>query len=632
MASQSLTLVFLLLSSLPSLLLSQQPYEGILTTDCYKTHNSSSLLGYFCNAQPSCQSYLTFHSQPPFDSVTKISSLLVSDPSLLSQANSVAPSSTFPTNTKILIPVNCSCSGIHYQLNSSYRVINTDTALVVANNTFQGLSTCQAIMNQSLNGTDKMSALVGHEITIPLRCACPTENQTSYGVRYLLSYLVEWGDTISQISSRFGVDAQSMMDANQLTDTDILYPFTTLLIPFHRQPNITQLETPSPPPQPPPTAPPTNTGSSSNHAGLYAGIAVAAAAALLIAVLSVIYFIFKAKKKKKNNIIGSGKIIAPSDSDTFGFGTASSSTDKIQSEDMLSKISELGHALRVYKFEELQLATENFSYECLIEGSVYRGVFNGDAAAIKVVNRDVSREIEILKKINHFNLIKLSGIGYYQGQWFLVYEYAENGSLSNWILDRGGSKVLSWTQRTQIAVDVANGLSYLHGYTKPAYVHKDIKSSNILLDQTMRAKIANFGVARESEGSEGEFVLTKHIVGTKRYLAPEYLEHGLVSPKLDVYAFGVVMMEMITGKDALEAQREGSLVDVLTGEDQDATEGIGRFVDPLLGESYPVHLALEMARLIERCLRREAGSRPEMEEVAQDLVRIHAMSLIWQQP
>ncbi|RRT36895.1 hypothetical protein B296_00053644 [Ensete ventricosum] len=634
-ASQSLTLLFffcLLLPSLLPVLHAQQPYEGLLTTDCNTPHNSSSLLGYFCNSQPNCQAFLTFHSQPPYSSVVSISSLLSSHPSELSHANSVSPTATFPTGTKVVIPVNCSCSGAYYQLNSSYLVQPGDAALVVANNTYQGLSTCQSIMNQSLNGTDKL--FPGVNITVPLRCACPTSKQTSNGVKYLLSYLVDEGDTIFGISSRFGVDQQSIEEANEISDA--IYPFTTLLIPLQSQPNTSQLTAPPPPPpQSPPAAPPP-AGNSSSH-GVAAG---ALAVAALVAIYCVAAKAKKKKKKKKKKKVG--EALPPTDSITYrtAFGKSSDveSYEKEASEDIMSMISDIGHALRVYKFEELQLATENFSYECLIEGSVYRGMFNGDAAAVKVINGDVSKEVEVLKKVNHFNLIKLSGISFNQGQWFLVYEYADNGPLSHWIFDTSGSKVLSWVQRMQIAVDVANGVSYLHSYTEPAYVHKDIRSSNILLDQTMRAKVANLGMARASEGRDGEFVLTRHIVGTKGYLAPEYLEHGLVSPKLDVYAFGVVMMEMITGRDGSETRRGdkfswNALVTMVSegGGGDDAMEKLGSFMDPLLAGKYPSDLGLEMVRLIERCLRRDAGRRPSMEEVAQSLSRIHLMSLIWEQ-
>ncbi|KAF2295098.1 hypothetical protein GH714_031493 [Hevea brasiliensis] len=183
------------------------------------------------------------------------------------------------------------------------------------------------------------------------------------------------------------------------------------------------------------------------------------------------------------------------------------------------------------------------------------------------VSGDVSKEIYLLNKINHFNLVRLSGVCFSDGHWFLVYEYAANGPLSDWICNTNNDgKFLNWTQRVQIALDVATGLNYLHSFTSPPHVHKNIKSSNVLLDSEFRAKIANLAMARSAEGQEGEFALTRHIVGTKGYMAPEYLEHGLVSTKLDVYAFGVLMMEIVSGKevDALYTEEDMNLSDVLT--------------------------------------------------------------------
>jgi len=170
--------------------------------------------------------------------------------------------------------------------------------------------------------------------------------------------------------------------------------------------------------------------------------------------------------------------------------------------------------------------------------------------------------------------------------------------------------------------------------TDPPYVHKDIKSSNILLDGKFRAKIANFGLARPAEGKEGEFELTRHIVGTKGYMAPEYLEHGLISPKLDVYAFGVVMLGLITGRDAVCLQKgeDGFSVReftaMLTEEEEEGTrEKLGCFIDPSMKGDYPLDSAIFMARLIEGCLRKDAASRPNMGEIVQSLSKLFASSM-----
>jgi len=167
--------------------------------------------------------------------------------------------------------------------------------------------------------------------------------------------------------------------------------------------------------------------------------------------------------------------------------------------------------------------------------------------------------------------------------------------------------------------------------TDPPYVHKDIKSSNILLDGKFRAKIANFGLARPAEAKEGEFELTMHIVGTKGYMAPEYLEHGLISPKLDVYAFGVVMLGLITGRDAVCLQKgeDGFSVKEFTAmlTEEGPREKLGSFIDPFMKEDYPLDSAIFMARLIEGCLRKDAASRPNMGEIAQSLSKLFASSM-----
>ena len=174
----------LLLTSCFSSIQAQQSYVGKATTDCTgNTDNSTSVLGYFCNGQnKSCQAYLTFRSQPPYNSVSSISALLASDPSQLSQLNSVSETETFPTNTLVLVPVNCSCSGAYYQKNTTYVVKKDDSYFSIANNTYQALSTCQALQKQ--NNIPATNISIGENLTVPLRCACPTKNQSDAGVKY----------------------------------------------------------------------------------------------------------------------------------------------------------------------------------------------------------------------------------------------------------------------------------------------------------------------------------------------------------------------------------------------------------------------------------------------------------------
>ena len=159
------------------------------------------------------------------------------------------------------------------------------------------------------------------------------------------------------------------------------------------------------------------------------------------------------------------------------------------------------------------------------------------------MSRDETQEANIMHKLNHVNLFSLRGISKGEEHCYLVYEYMENGSLKDWLQDPSRPGLRNWIQRVQIALNVANELVYLHNFTYPPCVHKDINSRNVLLNSKLRAKTTNFSLARSS-GWKYDSALTKNIDGMLGYMAPEYLD-------LNVYAFGVVMSELITGQDAI---------------------------------------------------------------------------------
>jgi serine/threonine protein kinase len=255
---------------------------------------------------------------------------------------------------------------------------------------------------------------------------------------------------------------------------------------------------------------------------------------------------------------------------------------------------------------------------------VYRGEFGGEILAVKKMSRDVTKEVNILKRINHFNLIKLEGVCENRGCFYLVLEYMENGSLREWLSCKKFEETGNWAQRIQIALDVANGLYYLHSFTEPAYVHKDIKSSNVLLNGNLRAKIANFSLARAATSA----AMTKHVVGSIGYMAPEYVREGQVTPKIDVYAFGVILLELITGKDAVFTQdgREALLSTEIFSimENKNPEVELDFFVDPALKGSCGTNFALCLAKVSVACLMKEPARRPSMEEVVSVLLKIQA--------
>ncbi|KDP31818.1 hypothetical protein JCGZ_12279 [Jatropha curcas] len=626
--------IIAMILGLCSLIHAQQPYVAKATTNCSNTGNSA--LGYSCNGlNRTCQAYLIFRSKPPYNTVASISTLLSSDPSQLSAINEVSETASFDTNKMVIVPVNCSCSGDYYQFNTTYVAQNGDSFFWIANNTYQGLSTCQAVRDQNRRQTTDI--VPGERLNVPLRCACPTKNQTDIGIKYLLSYIIKWGDTVSGVSIQFGADTERTLEANTplSLSNPTIFPFTTLLIPLQNPPSSNQTispppspASPPPPPQPPSASP--NSNNSSNKTWVYVLVGVLGGIVLTFIIGSIIFFavFHKSETRKKSEPI----FVSES------FGAQEKPLNKKldeESQDFLDSISSIAQSIKVYKLKELEAATDNFNPSCWIKGSVYRGLINGDYAAIKKVNGDVSKEIDLLNKINHFNLIRLSGVCFSDGHWYLVYEYATNGPLSDWIYSSNSDgKFLNWTQRVQIALDVATGLNYLHSFTTPPHVHKDIKSSNVLLDSDFRAKIANLAMARSAEGQEGEFALTRHIIGTKGYMAPEYLENGLVSTKLDVYAFGVLILEIVSGKEvaALYSEENMNLSDVLNDalSETNGKDSLRQFIDPSLQGNYPLELTILILRLIDSCLSKNPSDRPAMDEITQSLSRILTTSLNWE--
>ncbi|CAH1437521.1 unnamed protein product [Lactuca virosa] len=610
MASVRLFLIFSLLLIFPLVSIkAQQPYIKKLSTNCRVRNASTSVLGYACNGvNRTCEAYLTFRSRPPYNTVTSISNLLNANATQLSQLNSVSETATFGTGETVLVPTRCSCLGEFYQANATYVIQAGDTPFTIANNTFEGLSTCHAVQVEKSNLT--IDIYPGSRLTVPLRCACPTEKQAADGIRYLLSYLITWGQSVSSISAIFGVDTGVTLAANQLSEQDFtIYPFTTLLVPLSDQPSRSQTIAPPPPPttSPPPSSPPPPTSSGDNK-WIYMLVGVLGGVALTSSIgFAVFWFCFLQKRKQ----IPPPMVSSASQSFEAIVKPGDKKLDVDEDSDFMESLNSIAQSLKVYKFEELKSATQDFSPNCLIKGSVYKGTINGDLAAIKKMHGDVSKEIQLLNTIHHHNLIRLSGVCFNDSHWYLVFEFAVNGPLSAWIYqdehEQTTNKSLNWIQRIQIALDVANALDYLHSYTTPPYVYKNLESSNILLDDEFRAKIINFDLARSAEGQEGQFALTRHIVGTRGYMSPEYLENG--KHVYELY-------------EKVKKNLSEVLDDILEEEDTDENQKLTDFVDPFLQGDYPPQLAMSVIRLIDGCLDKDPSARPDMNEVSQSLSRV----------
>ncbi|KAJ1436585.1 Tyrosine-protein kinase, active site [Sesbania bispinosa] len=261
----------------------------------------------------------------------------------------------------------------------------------------------------------------------------------------------------------------------------------------------------------------------------------------------------------------------------------------------------------VYEVGMIMEATMNLNEQCRIGESVYKAKMDGQILAVKKVKEDVTEEVMILHKVNHANLVKLIGVSSgYDENHFLVYEYAENGSLHDWLFSKSSTvsssvslAFLTWSQRISIAIDVAMGLQYLHEHTEPSIVHRDITSSNILLDSNFKAKIANFSLARTSMNP--------------------------MIKKVDVFAYGVVLLELLTGKKSFINNENGEVTmlwkdirGIFDVEDK-RKERLRRWMDPKLGGFYPLDDALSLASLAVNCTAEKSLSRPTMGEVVLSL-------------
>ncbi|KAK8658504.1 hypothetical protein V6N13_036708 [Hibiscus sabdariffa] len=231
-----------------------------------------------------------------------------------------------------------------------------------------------------------------------------------------------------------------------------------------------------------------------------------------------------------------------------------------------------------FQLGDLEKATDNFSKRNFIGrggfGFVFKGILpDGKVVAVKRIiesefqgDEEFCNEVEIISNLKHRNLVPLRGCCMMDGngncdekgsQRYLVYDYMSNGNLEDHLFQsKMGSKPLSWPQRKNIILDVAKGLAYLHYGVKPAIYHRDIKATNILLDADMRARVADFGLAKQSR--EGQSHLTTRVAGTHGYLAPEYALYGQLTEKSDVYSFGVVILEIMCGRKALDLSSSDS--------------------------------------------------------------------------
>ncbi|XP_019709743.2 probable serine/threonine-protein kinase PBL19 [Elaeis guineensis] len=360
--------------------------------------------------------------------------------------------------------------------------------------------------------------------------------------------------------------------------------------------------------------------------------------------------LFKNMKKTKNrsgtnpataSVPPSNVSTSRSDDSAAGKHPSKSSASTSSPRSIPAMYEERAHYLRVFELDELRSATNDFNRMLKLGeggfGSVYKGFIKpldgkGDriAVAVKKLNQHGLQghkqwlaEVQFLGVVEHPNLVKLIGYCAVDGergiQRLLVYEFMPNKSLEDHLFNRN-YPALSWNLRLQIALGAAEGLAYLHEGLEVQVIYRDFKASNVLLDKEFRPKLSDFGLVREGP-KEGNTHVSTAPVGTYGYAAPDYIQTGHLTIESDVWSFGVVLYEILTGRRTYERNRpqnEQKLLEWVKQFPADSRK-FSMIMDPRLRNQYSLKAAREVAKLANSCLVNNRKDRPKMREVVECL-------------
>lgn len=502
--------------------------------------------------------------------------------------------STFiPTESRVNVAFPCDCinNGEFLGRVFPYNARVNDTYDLIATRRYSSLTTKESLMRDNSYPGNSIPDDVTLKVTV--NCSCGNKDVSKdYGL--FITYPMRPGENLSSIALATNTSSRLI----EMYNPRVNFSAGSGLLYIPGRDKVGNY---------PPI--PTSKGSSGK---IVAGIAVVALAGVLLLVCIIYVRIYRKKEQKvaANIPASSGQSDPPSP------GLSGIDVDKSVD----------------FSYKELAEATNNFCISNKIGeggfGAVYCAELRGKKAAIKRMNREgrteFLAELKILTRVHHLNLVSL--IGYcIERSLFLVYEFIENGNLSQHLR---GKDILPWSKRVQIALDSARGLEYIHEHTVPVYIHRDVKSANILINNNFHAKIGDFGLAKLVES--GNPTLHSRFLGTFGYMPPEYGHSGVVSCKVDVYAFGVVLYELISSKEAI-VKEDGvdaprSLVAVFdeAHSHPNQIEGITTLIDPKLGDNYPLDSVYKMSQLAKACTEKRPQMRPTMKSV---VVSLMALSL-----
>lgn len=365
-------------------------------------------------------------------------------------------------------------------------------------------------------------------------------------------------------------------------------------------------------------------------------VAIVVVVVIFIVVVFFIVYKFTAKRNRrkfgrvKNPEVGNemNKNGVTGDNGTNGYNGVPSELHSQSSGDVSDRHLFEGGNVAI-SIEVLRQVTDNFSEASILGrggfGVVYRGELpDGTKIAVKRMESNTmgtkglsefQAEIAVLTKVRHRHLVALLGYCINGSERLLVYEYMPQGTLAQHLFEWREHKYtpLSWKQRVTIALDVARGVEYLHSLAQQSFIHRDLKPSNILIGDDMRAKVADFGLVKNAP--DGKYSVETRLAGTFGYLAPEYAATGRVTTKIDVYAFGVVLMETITGRKALDDTMPDDRAHLVTWFRRVliSKENISKAIDPNLDlDEETIESIYRVAELAGHCTAREPHQRPDM--------------------
>ncbi|XP_068651708.1 receptor-like serine/threonine-protein kinase ALE2 [Aristolochia californica] len=327
------------------------------------------------------------------------------------------------------------------------------------------------------------------------------------------------------------------------------------------------------------------------------------------------------------NLVAPGKVPGGGGSTVLCSGPSSASLS------FSSSIAPYTGSAKAFSLVEIERATDNFNDSRILGeggfGLVYRGILeDGIKVAVKVLKRDDQQgsreflaEVEMLSRLHHRNLVKLIGICTEEHSRCLVYELIPNGSVESHLHDVDKEIApLDWTARMKIALGSARGLAYLHEDSSPRVIHRDFKSSNILLEYDFTPKVSDFGLARTALDEGHEHISTR-VMGTFGYVAPEYAMTGHLLVKSDVYSYGVVLLELLSGRKPVDMSQPPGQENLVTWARPLLTskEGLETIIDPALGTDLPFDSVAKVAAIASMCVQPEVSHRPFMGEVVQAL-------------